>query len=281
MAFRVLVVALVVLAAHGPIAAPTPDVGFSVDDVGAIRVPVTIDGSGPFSFLLDTGSSHSVVAGDVVRRLALPAVAKTTVVTSAGSELRLVVALLRPSIGTASMERLLASVVPSARLRETMPGVDGVIGQDFLSAFNYTIDYRGKRLGWTGEPGHPQPGVRVDLVWRGGRFLARLSAAGVPLLLALDSGAERLVIFEHGDRTRLTLDPSEGFAEIFGLTGRREARKATLGDVRMGEMRLGRQPVIVLDRRGIDAAEGDGLLPLHLFSSVSINSGEGYIIVRK
>ena len=40
---------------------------------------------------------------------------------------------------------ILESVLPAAR-HALASGVRGVLGQDFLSAFNYTLDYRRRRL---------------------------------------------------------------------------------------------------------------------------------------
>jgi hypothetical protein len=51
--------------------------------------------------------------------------------------------------------------------------------------------------------------------------------------------------------------------------------------MRVGAVTLRNQPAVVLEREGSNLAEGDGLLPLHRFSSVSFNNREGYLVVRK
>src|SRR5882672_9241403 len=68
-------IALVTLfvAAEGADAAQGPDsVHFALDGHGAVRVPVTLDGTGPFTFLIDTGSSRSSVSETVAARLGAP-----------------------------------------------------------------------------------------------------------------------------------------------------------------------------------------------------------------
>ena len=95
-------------------AAPARFVAFSLDEHGAIVVPVFIDGAGPFSFLLDTGSSRSAIGDDLAARLAAPAVARTLVVTAAGTAMRPVVRLGSVSLGSAaSMSATLDATPPS------------------------------------------------------------------------------------------------------------------------------------------------------------------------
>jgi len=51
-------------------------------------------------------------------------------------------------VAGASADFLLASVIPAARLRTTGSEIGGVLGQDFLSRFNYPLDYRHGRFTW-------------------------------------------------------------------------------------------------------------------------------------
>jgi len=263
-------------------ASGTPYVAFSTDGMGAVIVPVRINGAAPVPFLLDTGSTHSVVSSALADRQSLPFVARTEVLTSAGRELRPVVRIESTSIGLTTAEALRASVVSAEHLRAISSGIEGVIGQDFLFAFNYTLDYRNKRLTWGAQQGAGWTGTRVAVVRQQGRLLAPLAATGsrTPLLFVVDSGAEQFVIYERGGRTGATLDPSPGSVEVLGMSRRLKARVAMLPELRLGTLRLTRRPVIVLDRTGIDASEGDGLLPLHVFSSVSIYAQDGYMVVR-
>ena len=75
-------------------------------------------------------------------------VATSEVVTIAGSDVRLVVRLGRWRWRRVTVDDLLAAVVPRPQLARLGRGVRGLLGQDFLSAFNYTLDYRRRRLTW-------------------------------------------------------------------------------------------------------------------------------------
>ena len=253
-----------------------------IDESGGVIVPVTIDGSGPFRFLLDTGATHSVVSQSLAGRLSLRAVARTAVLTSTGREWRRVVELNQTAIQAARSERLLASEVTQAQLDAIAHGIDGIIGQDFLFAFNYTLDYRRRRLTWgEGDDAHADV-TRIPLIAQGGRYLVQLEShrnAG-PLLLVPDSGASGFVAYERNGRTKLALTHAGANMNVQSLSGLQHVRTMMLRTLRLGTLTLKDYPVAVVPRNPDDAVEGDGLLPLHLFASVTFNAREGYLILR-
>src|SRR5882672_872076 len=80
------------LAAVRADAAQNPDsIHFALDAPGAVTVPVTLGGTGPFTFLVDTGSSRSSVSETVAARMAAPVVVRTEVITAAGRALQPIV----------------------------------------------------------------------------------------------------------------------------------------------------------------------------------------------
>lgn len=271
----------IALLTQKPLAAGTSETAVRIDDSGAVIVPVTIDGKGPFRFLLDTGSTHSVISGELADRLALRFVARTSVLTSTGREWRPVVELNQTSIGTARSEGLLASVAPTAQLDAVARAVDGIIGQDFLFGLNYILDYRRQRLTWN-DGNSDDEGTRLPLIAQGGRYLVQVASPGdvSPLLLVPDSGANGIVMFERNGRTRLPLKPALRGAAAHSLSGRQDVRMMVLRELHLGNATLTNQRVAVIERASADAIEGDGLLPLHLFSSVSFNARGGYLLLQ-
>ena len=219
-------------------AGPAQDIPVSLSPAGAIRVPVEIDGHGPFQFLLDTGSTHTAVGSELAKRLSLPVVARTRVVTPAGPETALVVGVERVVIGSASVSGLTPSVVSLAELQRIEPGLDGVIGQDFLLAFDFTVDYRRKRLRWTAVQGGAEP--RLPLVRSGDRTLVRLAdgRSGQPVLMVPDTGSGGLVVFERDGRTAVTLDDANATVSVSGLGSRLTARGALLRELKVGRVTL-------------------------------------------
>jgi len=236
--------------ASGRTRVPVP---LAIDDRGGIVVDVRVNGLGPFRFILDTGAARSIVSDDLARELRAPVVAKSDVVTSAGTDMRLVVRLGSVALASSRVDGLLAPVIPRDRLLRLGPRVRGLLGQDFLSTFNYTLDYRRARLTWDDPLGCTGPNV-VPMVAAEGRFVMALrSESGVPLRLVPDSGAEVAVLF-RGART----PPS-------------------MARVRVGSFTLRDLRPVVLAR--VDE-HANGLLPLHGFSSVSFAAGGACVVVR-
>ncbi len=283
--FRFLAVIVFVIGSGTIACAAEPDsVVLWIDPSGAVVVPVSIDGQGPFPFLLDTGSSHTAISRSLALRLGLVYVAKSSVLTSTGREWRPVVRINQTQIGSAESENLLASVVPPAQLGIIARDIEGIIGQDFLFGLNYTLDYGRRRLSWTSGDALERPGAsRLPLVRREGRYLVQIASnTGVmPVLLVPDSGASGFVVFQREGRTPLALDPVPEEMSVQSLSGRQRARTMRLRELLLGRVTVRNQPVAVLERDPQDALEGDGLLPLHVFSTVAVNAEHGYIVLTK
>jgi hypothetical protein len=248
----------------------------AIDARGGIIVPVTIGGTGPFDFILDTGANRSVVGDDLAALLNAPLVARAEVVTSTGSETRGVVRLPPVEVAGARTDGLLASVLPAAGLRAVANGVRGVLGQDFLSSFNYTLDYRRRRLIWD-EPGdvNCSDPSSLRLIAAEGRYVVHLSAGPARALrLVPDSGAEAFVFFHAPGKASPAL--AIGSARLTGLAGDLGVRAATAPRLVVGDVTLRDQPAVIVDRRDDNA---DGLLPLHAFARVSFNMLDGCMLV--
>ena len=249
----------------------------SIDERGGIVIPVMVGGAGPFNFMLDTGATRSLVGDDLASVVNAPLVARAELVTSAGSEMRGVVRLARVEVAGARVESLLATVLPAVRLRALGSAVRGVIGQDFLSAFNYTLDYRRRLLIWD-QPGDVDCGgpAALRLVPSEGRYVVHLPASGPrgALRLVPDTGAEALVFFAAPGQAAPAI--AIGSARMTGLTGERGVRAAIAPRLVVGDVTLRDQPAVIVDaRNGIV----DGLLPLHAFARVSFNMRDACMVV--
>src|SRR5580765_5415686 len=134
------------------LAATAGSTPFTLDAGGGVVIPVQINGRGPYRLVVDTGSSRSAVSRKLAVETGAPVVARTEVVSIGQETSRLVVKLDRVEAGPAARPDILASVIPDEELRALTPGVDGVLGQDFLAAFDYTLDYRKRTLTWEADP---------------------------------------------------------------------------------------------------------------------------------
>jgi predicted aspartyl protease len=254
-----------------------PRVPLTIDEHGAVIVEVRVNDAGPFKFIVDTGSARSAVADGLARELGAPIVAKSEVVTSAGSEIYPVARLATVAVGARSemyVNGILAPILPASRLIALGRGVRGVLGQDFLSAFNYTLDYRLSRLTWDAPFGCEGPDV-VRMAALEGRFVMTLDAAG-PLRLVPDSGADALVLF--ASRARTVSGVRHSGATVRDLSGARLARMTTVPRLRLGGVTVRDVDAFVVDRTepGVD-----GLMPLHRFASVSFAAGGACLVARQ
>lgn len=261
-----------------PTTSKTASVPFVSTQPGEVLIPVTIGGNGPYRFLLDTGSSNTAVSGELADLLALRPVARSSLTTSTGTVEILVVRLDRVRVGPVEADELLPSVLPPAAGQVLGPGVSGILGQDFLGRFNYTLDYRRSTVLWNDVP-ESSASERLPLVPVDGRFLVELpQAAGTsPVRFVPDSGADGLLIFNTAAVAVSGVKGSGGVQSVVGITTGTHGRLTAL---KVGGHTLRQQPAFVASATGSSSQRADGLLPLHLFERVHFNNAKGYMTVE-
>lgn len=277
-AVAIVILGLAPLARGAAEEVPFRGVPLSVDDNRGLLVPCAAAGQ-TVMLLLDTGATHSSLRPDVARELGL-AEAGDALVDAVGATRRVPVARL-PSlaVGDVTVFDLPVLVFDPALDRGAGPRVDGVLGQDVLARFNYSLDLRRRRLviemGDELEGrvrGTPVPFFRI-----GDRLVVEtvLNGAGRRVGLALDSGASHLVLFdrrggggldgiEAGPPTRLTTH-----------AGTLVARAARVRLLEAGPWRAHQVAGVIVETATRD--EG-GLLPLVLFDEVYVNNRLGWIV---
>jgi len=257
---------------------------FTLDASGAVVIPVQINRRGPYRLVVDPGSSRSAVSRKLAVEAGAPVVAKTAVVSIGQETNRLVVKLDRVEAGPAARPDILASVIPDQELTALAPGVDGVLGQDFLATFDYTIDYRKRTLTWAADPALLRSGDhRFKLRPEEGRYLVDIpqgEGRERALRLVPDSGAAVMVLYERDGHLPLQVGRGRRPLEVAGLSGGRRAVLSTLIELRIGALVLHDSPVVVLT--GCDDVPGaDGLLPLSLFDRVTFLARDGVIVLGR
>lgn len=287
-AFASLFLLLPAAAAAQPAAASpagdTPAVPFSVHKQRTVVIPVYLDGKGPFRFLLDTGSNGTAILAEVAGQFRFGVVGQTRVITPTGIETRTVVRLGGLSVGSMTANGLLATVITRPRARAIDKDIAGILGQNFLSQHDYTLDYKRRQLVWSGSRAKEEDTVvSLALHPSAGRFLVALpqdDEGRRTIRLVPDSGTNTLVVFQRRGHAALDVDPLPALAGASDLTGRSGATLALVREFRVGSLRLRNQVAALVGRPTDDANEGDGLLPLHVFASVSFDSGQRRLTLR-
>lgn len=256
--------------ARSPTAVP-----ISLDMDGRIAITVRINGNGPFRFRLDTGASRTVVSATLAATLALPPAGQSRTITHTGQSVRGMVRadeLVVGPTGDLSAQGLVVLVLPPEAI-DRAGRVDGLLGQDVLSRWMFTIDYRQKHLFLPLEsPARDKRAVRLPLVRSAGSLLAAVELGGAagPLHLVPDSGADRLVLFGASSNALPSLTLLET-VRVRSISGEASARLVQLGHLELGGIAVGDLEALVLEEGPSGGVMGDGLLPLHLFGRVTFD----------
>lgn len=242
-----------------------------------VIVPVRVDGSGPYPFLLDTGCRSSMVAPQLAARLGLPSAGSTLQETAMIARR---VGLVRASLalGDVQVRDLEVLATPLDAIQDIDPAIAGVLGQDVLRAASWWLDYRTKTL--VADPDGARLaatfGHRVPVHWQEGRPAVDVAWPGhKPLRLVLDSGATSLVLFRQGDDDV----ESAGWAQLTTYLGEAAVPLVTMASLRVGSVSL---PPLAAAR--VPSKEGerpgeDGLLPLRLFDRVYFDNRRGAVVL--
>lgn len=262
------------------------------DARNALLVPVSIQETPARPFLLDTGSSITMIDSRLAAELALAPAGRIT--SPSGSD-PLVTAQIR--VGPIVLP---AGRVISADFRPLSPllgKVGGILGSDALRAMgDVTIDYARCLLtvgGASAEPDPPamatlrhaqdRPGssrraTRIPLVWHEGRPVITVGGGA---RLVLDSGAATVTVFSDTPAAATLRWNSRAalLVRIERVDGPRMGRLGELACLTIGGIALRNVAAVGVrtwyDRH--DAQAPDGLLPLALFARVHLSHAEGYV----
>jgi predicted aspartyl protease len=134
---------------------PNTQLDTTEDKSEHMLAPVSINGKGPFNFLLDTGANVSCVSPRLVEQLALTAGPPAIVHTVVGARERPSVVIDDLQVGSRNRRRVTAPALPLVG-----PEIDGVLGVDWLKGQRLVLDFKTNKLEITqsqrdqSEPGH-------------------------------------------------------------------------------------------------------------------------------
>lgn len=249
-----------------PPAAPQPDEATAAAETFAMRqdasarlsLPVFINGHGPYPFLVDTGSDHTVIDRDLAASLSLADGPRVVVHDSAGADPARTVRIDRLDVDA----REVRGVVAAALLARDI-GAPGMLGVDALRDLHLVMDFQAMRLSTT--PSRSEPVDDRTIVVRGqSRFgqliLANSTIKGQRVLVVLDSGSQvsignpALLKLLTG-RTPQAAPPRT--TDLLTATGRRltvevdQVAEAQVGGVTIRNMPLAFAQLHTFDRFGL------------------------------
>jgi len=250
-----------------------------------VSIPIQIDGSGPWNFIVDTGSQRTVISRDLAERLALPTRRSVTIVSMAGRSETRTVAIPRLDYGETTVENIEAPVLEADNL-----GASGLLGLDSLHAKRLLLNFRTGRI----EIGASRPKWRdpdaiiVEARRRKGQLiLLHSDANGLKVNIILDTGTH-LSVGNLALRDKLIARkraPLMREVSLLSVTGETlTGQLGRIGRLRMGPIMLTDLPVMFADAqpfRELDLQNKPTLLlgiqALKMFDRVAIDFGRGKV----
>jgi predicted aspartyl protease len=209
--------------------------------------PVTLNGMGPFNFMVDTGANRSCISKAVADTLNLPEGPMISLHTVVATKLRASVKVDRLQVGLRSQRNVNIPVVPISKNE-----ADGVLGVDWLKGRRLVLDFKGKGLEIIAPKTELSTASRVVVpAQRRSGQLTMIDADmnGRPISAMIDSGSE--ISIGNAALRNLLPPPSASDRSLMRevhlstLVGERfTGQMGYLPFMRLGGLNLGNVPVV-------------------------------------
>ena len=155
-----------------------------------LTVPVHIDGSGPYDFMIDTGSQATAITHEINATLGLRPTGTATLVGMASRRPVALVEVARLDIGSHTITDLTAPLLERANV-----GADGIVGLDSLQDFRVMLDFREQTIALEDVRGREAGRRGFEIVVRARQRLGQLLITdaiveGVRATVIIDTGAQ-------------------------------------------------------------------------------------------
>jgi hypothetical protein len=262
---------------------------------GALLViPVMINQTGPFDFMVDTGSQLNVIDPTLAAQLNLKSQGTVGLVATAAYSQASVGVLDSLQAGSHLVLKPLVVVYDLGSIQAADPRIRGVLGENFIAHFDVLIDY-GRRLLCLDEARlleRDLRGERIPLVLSkhpetdlpfSQRLVVsvNLSDTGTrPILLQLDSGSDGPILYAS---KRELEQPLLKQAKLQGpkvSDARRAFAVLPPQDMRLGGLIVRKVPFVTPARgsQNVPDREEDGILATVLFQRVFVSHSDHFVI---
>jgi predicted aspartyl protease len=181
-------------------------------------------------FILDTGTTRSIVDRRVAEKLRLPLYPRRMFDVDKFFDVSWAV-FPEVAFGPVSAANVSLSVADLALFSTLVRHVDAVIGADLLSRNSFTIDYdRKKVLFRSAERAAPDDPGKLDPPL----LTVEIQVQGQSVHLLVDTGFPEVLLFEDRVLKHITRLKSEHATREFSVAGRLRVRRVSLPSVRLG-----------------------------------------------
>jgi len=255
-------------------AGQTEDVRFDNERYDRMTVPVTLSGTGPYRFLVDTGADRTAISTDIASRLGLEIGQNARLHSVAG-----VSKVATATVPNLQLTRKPVRIVDAPLLERVNMGADGILGVDSLRSQRVMFDFEAETMSIVPAAApdfHDEEGtIVVRATRRNGRLVVTEARANKrPLTVVLDTGAQ-ISVGNDSLRRQLHADNSveaEHRVELYSVTGEKLigdivlVREVEIGGVKMTnlavvfapahtfkQLRLENRPAMLLGMNAIRA----------------------------
>ncbi len=198
-----------------PAAGDEGQVALGRDPFEHLTAPVSLNGQGPYPFVVDTGASISCVSHKLAETLGLPIQEKRQVHTVVGVKLVPMALIQELQVGVRHERRMSALAIPIEQ-----PGIEGVLAVDWIRNQRVTLDFAKGSLAFAASRGERSEPGRVVVPAR--RRLGQLT------IVDADLGDRRVsVMVDSGSQVSLCN------SALLALIDRAQAMPATRETVHM------------------------------------------------
>jgi len=252
-----------------------------------IITSVLVNGTGPFDFVFDTGASSTVIDSELVKQLSLSAIDSESVHTVTGSKTVYRYRVDSLALGPKTVRSLTVLCAEPRDMHAMSPKVRGVLGQNFLSEFDYILNYRDQRIEFEegGEYARKLQGARLPVERDRGRILITTQPSSPQKRaskLVMDSGVSNVVVFTSSTKADLEIELDvNGGINASTMVGSQIVSTGRLRNLQIGTEKFSWLPVRVVDNSEVVAGRPeDGLLPTSLFRSIYFNNTQNFVILN-
>jgi gag-polyprotein putative aspartyl protease len=257
---------------------------------GVPVVQVSVNGTGPYPFVLDTGANVTVMTKELLHLLNIRSSGSVTIAAALGDTDQERAEAATLDVAGLTVEHLEVNTLESGRLGMLSGAVQGILGENFLKHFDVLIDNEHHQLILDRSTdlsnsiaGEHLPFVRTGIY----HSESTVDRIVIPLQLTLltrrlffllDSGTNTVVLFPaEQSATGLVWGSGHGDVESFSRTQTCHVTRTAAviaSKVFHGIM------LAACDKRTRDTTDSDGLLPTRIFHRLFISHQQGYVIAN-
>src|SRR6478672_11323345 len=168
----------------------TEDVRFKNEFYDRMTVPVHVQGTGPYRFLVDTGADRTAISSDIASRLRLASGSDASLHSVAG-----VSTVSTAVVHDLQLTQRPVGVVDAAILERVNMGADGILGVDSLRSQRIVFDFEGQTMSvvpsGAREVVNDPDAIVIQASRRNGRLIVtEAKIDGRRVTVVLDTGAQ-------------------------------------------------------------------------------------------